>query len=126
MIDITNLQTINVKQRMVYGLLENNTFSIKDAGDVVFTVLSEHSRGSATIVHILTSLMKKGSDSRKSFELVKDIVKFHIGHKRYLGASLNADDSAISKSHHKLENTIYLFINNILRSDYFFLPAQHC
>ena len=123
LIDIANLQTINVKQRMVYGLLENNTFSIKDADHVVFTVLSEHSQGSVTIVHILTSLMKKDSDSR--VELVKDILKLHIGHKRYLEALQNADDSAISKSHHKLDNTIYLFINDILRSDHFSLPAQH-
>ena len=127
LIDIANLQTINVKQRMVYGLLENNTFSIKDADHVVFTVLSEHSRGSATIVHILTSLMKKGSNSRKSFELVKDILKFHIGHKRYLEAlqNLNDADGSVRRPHHKLDNTIYLFINDMLKSDHFSLPAQH-
>ena len=59
-------------QRMVYGLLEKNSFVARDADHIVFTLLSEYSRGAATIVHMLTSLMQKSDDnSRTGFELAK-------------------------------------------------------
>ena len=60
-VDVTNLELMNIIQRMVYGLLEDN-FSIRDAGHIVFTLLSEYSRGAANI-HMLTSLMKKCDDN---------------------------------------------------------------
>jgi len=64
LIDVTNLQPMSIIQRIVYGLLEKDSFSIRD---VVFTLLSEYSRGAATIVHMLTSLMKKCDDNRTGF-----------------------------------------------------------
>ena len=80
-IEVTNLQHISIMQRMVYGLLEKNSFVARDAGHIVFTLLSEHSRGAATIVHLLTSLMQKSDDnSRTGFELAKQQLKLHIAH----------------------------------------------
>ena len=112
---------------MVYGLLEKDAFSVRDADHAVFSLLSEYSRGAATIVHILQSLMKKCNDSRTSFQLAKHQLKLHIGHKRYLEtsqSSKNANDS-VNRSHCKLHGTIHMFINDIIRSDHFSLPAQH-
>ena len=121
LIDVTNLHTINIKQRMVYALLEKDTFSVRDSDHVVFTLLSEYSRGSATIIHPLTSLMKNSDDSRTGFNLVKQQLKLHIGHKKYLEASQNSK-SSVSRSQH---STIHMFINDLIRSDHFSLPAQH-
>ena len=83
LIDVTNLQPMSIIQRIEYGLLEKDSFSIRDADHIVFTLLSEYSRGAATIIHILTSLMKKCDDNRTGFQLAKHQLKFHIGHKKY-------------------------------------------
>ena len=82
-VDVTNLELMSIIQRMVYGLLEKDSFSIRDADHIVFTLLSEYSRGAATIVHMLTSLMKKCDDNRTGFQLAKHQLKLHIGHKKY-------------------------------------------
>ena len=80
-IEVTNLQHISIMQRMVYGLLEKNSFVARDADHIVFTLLSEYSRGATTIVHLLTSLMQKSDDnSRTGFELAKQQLKLHIAH----------------------------------------------
>ena len=82
-IEVTSLQPISIMQRMVYGLLEKNSFVARDADHIVFTLLSEYSRGAATIVHMLTSLMQKSEDnSRTGFELVKQQLKLHIAHRK--------------------------------------------
>ena len=82
-IKVTNLQPISIMQRMVYGLLEKNSFVARDADHIVFTLLSEYSRGAATIVHLLTSLMQKSDDnSRTGFELAKQQLKLHIAHQK--------------------------------------------
>ena len=83
LIDVTNLQPMSIIQRMVYGLLERDSFSIRDADHIIFTLLSEYSRGAATIVHMLTSLIKKCDDNRTGFQLAKHQLKLHIAHKRY-------------------------------------------
>jgi len=125
LIEVTNLQTVNAIQRMVYGLLEENTFSVRDADHTVFTLLCEYSRGSTTIVHILMSLMKKCDDSRMGFQLVKHQLRLHIGHKKYLETSQSSENASGSISRSKLHSTIYMFINDIIRSDHFSLSAQH-
>ena len=82
-IEVTNLQPISIMQRIVYGLLEKNNFVARDADHIVFTLLSEYSRGAATIVHLLTSLMQKCDDnSRTGFELAKQHLKLHLAHQR--------------------------------------------
>ena len=82
-IEVTNLQHISIMQRMVYGLLEKSSFVARDADHIVFTLLSEYSRGVATIVHLLTSLMQKSDDnSRTGFELAKQQLKFHMAHQK--------------------------------------------
>ena len=82
-IEVTNLQPISIMQRMVYGLLEKNSFVARDADHIVFTLLSEYSRGAATIVHLLTSLMQKSHDnSRTGFELAKQQLKLHMAHQK--------------------------------------------
>ena len=82
-IEVTNLQPISIMQRMVYGLLEKNSFVARDADHIVFTLLSEYSRGAATIVHLLTSLMQKSDDnSRTGFELAKQQLKLHLAHQK--------------------------------------------
>ena len=81
-IEVTNLQHISIMQRIVYGLLEKNSFVARDADHIAFTLLSEYSRGAATIVHLLTSLMQKSDDnSRTGFELAKQQLKLHIAHR---------------------------------------------
>ena len=81
-IEVTNLQHISIMQRIVYGLLEKNSFVARDADHIVFTLLSEHSQGAATIVHLLTSLMQRSDDdSRTGFELAKQQLKLHITHR---------------------------------------------
>ena len=88
-IEVTSLQPISIMQRIVYALLEKNSFVAKDADHIVFTLLSEYSRGAATIVHMLTSLMQKSEDnSRTGFELAKKHVKLHKAHLK-LEQSLN-------------------------------------
>ena len=80
-IEVGNLQPISILQRIVYGLLEKNSFVVRDADHIVFTLLSEYSRGAATVVHMLTSLMQKSDDnSRTGFELAKQQLKLHIAH----------------------------------------------
>jgi len=98
LIDVTNLQPMNIIQRMVYGLLEKDSFSIRDVDHIVFTLLSEYSRGAATIVHMLTSLMKKCDDNRTGFQLVKHQLKLHIGHKKYEEAMQKRRCNVISSS----------------------------
>ena len=84
-IEVTSLQPISITQRIVYALLEKNNFVARDADHIVFTLLSEYSRGAATIVHMLTSLMQKSEDnSRTGFELAKQQLKLHIAHQRGL------------------------------------------
>ena len=79
-IEVDNLQPISILQRIVYGLLEKNSFVARDADHVVFTLLSECSRGAATVVHMLASLMQKSDDNRTGFELAKQQLKLHIAH----------------------------------------------
>ena len=82
-IEVTSLQPISIMQRMVYALLEKNSFVARDTDHIVFTLLSEYSRGAATIVHMLTSLMQKSEDnSRTGFELAKQQLKLHIAHRK--------------------------------------------
>ena len=82
-IEVTNLQPISIMQRIVYGLLEKNSFVARDADHIVFTLLSEYSRGAATIVHMLTSLMQKSdNNSRIGFELAKQHLRLHLAHQR--------------------------------------------
>ena len=81
-IEVTSLQPISITQRIVYGLLEKNSFVARDADHIVFTLLSDYSRGAATIVHMLTSLMQKSDDSRTGFELVKGLLKLHLAHQK--------------------------------------------
>ena len=73
-IEVTSLQPISITQRIVYGLLEKNSFVARDADHIVFTLLNDYSRGAATIVHMLTSLMQKCDDSRTGFDLVKGLL----------------------------------------------------
>ena len=88
-IEVTSLQPISIMQRIVYALLEKNSFVARDADHIVFTLLGEYSRGAATIVHMLTSLMQKSVDnSRTGFELAKKQVKLHKAHLK-LEQSLN-------------------------------------
>ena len=82
-IEVTSLQPISIMQKIVYALLEKNSFVARDADHIVFTLLSEYSRGAATIVHMLTSLMQKSEDnSRTGFELAKQQLKLHIAHQK--------------------------------------------
>ena len=91
-IEVTSLEPISIMQRIVYALLEKNSFVARDADHIVFTLLSEYSRGAATIVHLLTSLMQKNEDnSRTGFELVKRQLKLHIAHQK-LERFLNSCD----------------------------------
>ena len=72
-IEVTRLEPISTMQRIVYALLEKNSFVPKDADRNVLVLLSEYSRGRATIVHSLASLLQEGGkeDNRKNLELVK-------------------------------------------------------
>ena len=71
-IEVTSLEPISIMQRIVYALLEKNSFVARDADHIVFTLLSEYSRGAPTMVHLLASLLQKGDkDNRENFELVK-------------------------------------------------------
>ena len=82
-IEVTSLQPISIMQRIVYALLEKNSFVARDADHIVFTLLSEYSRGAATIVHMLTSLMQNSEDnSRTGFELAKQQLKPHFSHQK--------------------------------------------
>ena len=103
-IEVTNLQPISIMQRIVYALLEKNSFVARDADHIVFTLLSEYSRGAATIVHLLTSLMQKNEDnSRTGFELVKQQLKLHIAHQK-LERFLNSCDTEDTLSSDANEN----------------------
>ena len=42
-IEVTSLQPISIMQRIVYALLEKNSFVARDADHIVFTLLSEYS-----------------------------------------------------------------------------------
>ena len=83
-IEVTSLSPISITQRIVYALLEKNSFIARDADHIVFTLLSEYSRGAATIVHLLASLMQKCGDSRTGFERAKQQLKYHIAHQKSL------------------------------------------
>ena len=94
-IEVTNLQHISIMQRIVYGLLEKNSFVVRDADHIVFTLLSEYSRGAATVVHLLTSLMQKDDDNnRTGFELAKHLLKLHIAHQKSEKISDNVKQAA--------------------------------
>ena len=41
-IEVGNLQPISILQRIVYGLLEKNSFVARDADHIVFSLLSEY------------------------------------------------------------------------------------
>ena len=103
-IEVTSLQPISIMQRIVYALLEKNSFVARDADHIVFTLLSEYSRGAATIVHMLTSLMQKSEDnSMTGFELAKQQLKLHIAHlkgvQRYENAAkITSTDSDTSST----------------------------
>ena len=113
-IEVTNLQPISIMQRMVYGLLKKNSFVARDADHIVFTLLSEYSRGAATIVHILTSLMQKSEDnSRTGFELAKQQLKHHIAHLQGLQRYGNATKIIVNESNiSSTESDFSSFINN--------------
>ena len=82
-IEVTSLQPINIMQRIVYTLLEKNSFAVKDADHIVFTLLSKYSQGAATIIHMLATMMQKSEDnSRIGFELAKQQLKLHIAHQK--------------------------------------------
>ena len=71
-IEVTSLKSKSIMQRIVYALLEKNSFVARDADRTVLAQLSKYTRGMATIIHLLASLLQKGDkDSRKNFELVK-------------------------------------------------------
>ena len=42
-IEVTSLKPISIMQRIVYALLEKNSFVARDADHIVFTLLSEYS-----------------------------------------------------------------------------------
>ena len=93
-IEVTNLPLISIIQRLVYRLLEKNSFVARDADHIVFTLLSEYSRGSPTVVHMLSSLMQNSDDnSRTGFELCKHVLKLHIAHLK-LCSRLKGDSSS--------------------------------
>ena len=125
-IEVTSLQPISIMQRIVYALLEKNSFVARDADHIVFTLLSEYSRGAATIVHMLTSLMQKSEDnSRTGFELAKQQLKHHIAHRK-LEQSLNgyatqltlhiADSTVSVKKKYHDENVITEMEPQIVRT----------
>ena len=71
-IEVTSLEPISIIQRIVYALLEKNSFVADDDDRTVLVQLSEYSQGMPTIVHLLASLLQKGDkDNRENFELVK-------------------------------------------------------
>lgn len=70
-IEVKNLNRMIIMQRMLFGLLEKNNFVARDADRFVFKLLSNYSKGKATIVRMLISLTQKCSNGRNSFELVK-------------------------------------------------------
>ena len=104
-VDVTNLEPMSIIQRMVYGLLEKDRFSITDADHIVFTLLSEYSRGAATIVHMLTLLLKKCDDNRTGFQLAKHQLKLHIGHKKYQDA-IRSSNQGLEDEQYKLTSGI--------------------
>ena len=81
-IEVTSLQPHkHHAENNVCTIREEYSFVARDADHIVFTLLSEYSRGAATIVHMLTSLMQKSEDnSRTGFELAKQQLKLHIAH----------------------------------------------
>jgi len=93
-IEVTNLQHISVMQRIVYGLLEKDSFVAKDSDHIVFTLLSEYSRGAATIVHMITSLLQNCDDNRTNFELAKKQLKLHIAHQKLEQSLQNTEPSS--------------------------------
>ena len=71
-IEVTSLEPVSIMQRIVYALLEKNSFVADDVDRNVLALLSEYSRGMPTIVHLLASLLQRGDkDNRKNLELVK-------------------------------------------------------
>ena len=72
-IEVTSLEPISIMLRIVYALLEKNSFVADDVDRNVLALLCMYSRGAATIVHLLASLLQKGGkeDNRKNLELVK-------------------------------------------------------
>ena len=99
----------------------------------MFTLLSEYSRGAATIVHMLTSLMQKSEDnSRTDFELAKQQLKLHIAHlKVEKTASFSASQLPTTATPSKQNLTaahnhpLYMYINDILLTSNISLAAHH-
>ena len=121
-IEVTSLQPISIMQRIVYALLEKNSFVARDADHIVFTLLSEYSRGAATIVHMLTSLMQNSkNNSRTGFEQAKQQLKLHIAHLKVekissFSASQLPTTAKPSKEHLTAapNHPLYMYINDIL------------
>ena len=121
-IEVTSLQPISIMQRIVYALLEKNSFVARDADHIVFTLLSEYSRGAATIVHMLTSLMQNSkNNSRTSFEQAKQQLKYHIARLKVEKiASLNTSQLPTTAKPRKEHLTaapkhpLYIYVNDIL------------
>ena len=107
-IEVTNLDSISIKQRILYGLLEKDSFIATDSDRAMFTLLSEYSRGAATIVHMLTSLMQRFDDNREGFNFVKDQLN--------ILCQKVTDSQYISQRHHGLIllQNLSMFIKNLL------------
>ena len=118
-IEVANLPPISITQRLVYKLLEKHSFVARDADHIVFTLLSEYSRGSTTVVHLLSSLMQNGDDnSRTGFELSKQFLKLHIAHLKLLNKynTLREDNSRT-----KMQN---FEKNSMIEKAYLFTPRN--
>ena len=124
-IEVTSLQPISIMQRIVYTLLEKNSFVAKDADHIVFTLLSEYSRGAATIVHMLTSLMQKSEDnSRTGFELAKQQLKLHIAHQKGLQRYENFAKKTFTENEASSTDSIYSSLSSIISNSSSSLPTK--
>ena len=122
-IEVTNLESINIKQRILFGLLEKNDFVAEESDHIVFTLLSEYSQGAATIVHMLTSLMQKCSNNRTSFEIIKQQLNIIDQGSQVLQESEMSIDSQYSNKEEQkpiLFQNLCMFIKDMLQLS---LPA---
>ena len=123
-IEVTSLQPISIMQRIVYALLEKNSFVAKDADHIVFILLSEYSRGAATIVHMLTSLMQKSEDnSRTGFELAKQQLKLHIAHLKGLQIYQNFTKKTFTENQVSSTDSIYSSLSSNISNSSSSLPT---
>ena len=124
-IEVTSLQPISIMQRIVYALLEKNSFVAKDADHIVFTLLSEYSRGAATIVHMLTSLMQKSEDNgRTGFELAKQRLKLHIAHQKGLQRYQNFAKKTFTENEVSSTDSIYSSLSSNISNSSSSLPTK--